>query len=61
MFAVGVGEAEPTELLQIASRPISKYVFSVADYAAIASIQDSLTKQVCFDVGGNFKGKIIFV
>uniref|UniRef100_F6QQE0 VWFA domain-containing protein n=1 Tax=Ciona intestinalis TaxID=7719 RepID=F6QQE0_CIOIN len=47
IFAIGVGEAERMELVEMASVPVDKFVFSVDDYTDIASIQENLIKQIC--------------
>ena len=56
MFAIGVGEAEEDELIEIASSPAMDYVYNVADYAAISSIKDSLVQRVCKAFEGAYKG-----
>ena len=59
MFAIGVGEADVIELNAIASRPISSHLFNVADYAAIASIKDALVEEVCLEIEGLYRGKVL--
>lgn len=57
MFAIGVGEAEEIELIEIASRPSAKYVYNVVDYSAISSIKDSLVQNVCKQSEGEYRGE----
>ncbi|XP_078481143.1 matrilin-1-like isoform X2 [Ciona intestinalis] len=55
IFAIGVGEAERMELVEMASVPVDKFVFSVDDYTDIASIQENLIKQICGVTRGVFR------
>ena len=57
MFAIGVGEAEEDELIEIASSPAVDYVYNVADYVAISSIKDILVQNVCKQSEGEYSGK----
>lgn len=47
VYAVGVGEAIRNELLEIASEPISRHKFSVADFDAIEEIRSNLRRTIC--------------
>ena len=61
MFAIGVGEAEEDELIEIASSPAVDYVYNVADYVAISSIKDSLVQNVCEQSEGIYRGKLFML
>ncbi|KAK3609772.1 hypothetical protein CHS0354_022634 [Potamilus streckersoni] len=50
-FAIGVGnQVDKDELVTIASRPESKYVFYVDDYALLTSIEDEIIRETCRDI-----------
>ncbi|XP_068425396.1 collagen alpha-1(XIV) chain isoform X1 [Clinocottus analis] len=50
LFAIGVKNADETELLSIASEPDNTHVFNVADFNVMSSIVQGLTKIVCEQV-----------
>ncbi|CAG5120047.1 unnamed protein product, partial [Candidula unifasciata] len=47
IFSIGVGEADDTELMQIASSPPSQFKFKVTDFAALDSIMLELALKAC--------------
>uniref|UniRef100_A0A803U1M9 Collagen type XIV alpha 1 chain n=1 Tax=Anolis carolinensis TaxID=28377 RepID=A0A803U1M9_ANOCA len=47
LFAIGVKNADETELKEIASEPDNTHVYNVADFSFMNSIVEGLTKTVC--------------
>ncbi|RXM35694.1 hypothetical protein EOD39_3950 [Acipenser ruthenus] len=47
LFAIGVKNADESELRAIASDPDESHVYNVADFSIMSSIVESLTKTVC--------------
>ncbi|KAF6725437.1 Collagen alpha-1(XIV) chain [Oryzias melastigma] len=50
LFAIGVKNADETELRSIASEPDATHVYNVADFNIMSSIVEGLTKVVCEQV-----------
>lgn len=47
IFAVGVADADYSELVSIGSKPSSRHVFFVDDFDAFKKIEDELITFVC--------------
>ncbi|KAH9492718.1 Collagen alpha-4(VI) chain [Bulinus truncatus] len=52
IFAIGVGQADNSELIKIASQPEAQFKFKVTDYAALDSIKVELAIKTCEECGG---------
>ncbi|KAF7654725.1 hypothetical protein LDENG_00065820 [Lucifuga dentata] len=50
LFAIGVKNADENELHSIASEPDESHVYNVADFSAMSSIVEGLTRTVCKQV-----------
>lgn len=50
IFAVGIQNANPTELKQIASHPSRTYVYTVGSYLKLSSLEVTLQKRICNDI-----------
>ncbi|KAK1172363.1 collagen alpha-6(VI) chain-like [Acipenser oxyrinchus oxyrinchus] len=50
IFAVGIQNASPTELKQIASHPSRTYVYTVGSYLKLSSLEGTLQKLICNDI-----------
>ncbi|KAK6490585.1 collagen alpha-6(VI) chain-like [Huso huso] len=50
IFAVGIQNASPTELKQIASHPSRAYVYTVGSYLKLSSLEGTLQKLICNDI-----------
>ncbi|XP_041101018.1 collagen alpha-6(VI) chain-like isoform X2 [Polyodon spathula] len=50
IFAVGIQNASPTELKQIASHPSRTYVYTVGSYLKLSSLEGTLQKLICNEI-----------
>ena len=50
VFAIGIQNANMTQLRQIASHPSSTYVYNVNSFAKLKTLQNSLEKVVCHNI-----------
>ncbi|KAJ8371487.1 hypothetical protein AAFF_G00308050 [Aldrovandia affinis] len=50
VYAVGVKDADPKELQQIASHPARKHVFIVDSFAKLGTLEKSLQKLLCYNI-----------
>ncbi|XP_052813421.1 uncharacterized protein LOC128240703 isoform X11 [Mya arenaria] len=49
VYAVGIGEFDPAELNEIASKPASENAYILSDYSGLDNISNSIIKQTCRD------------
>ncbi|NXV78941.1 COEA1 protein, partial [Atlantisia rogersi] len=54
-FAIGVADADYSELVNIGSKPSERHVFFVDDFDAFAKIEDELITFVCETASASFK------
>jgi hypothetical protein len=47
IYAVGIGQFDPTEINGIASKPASENAFVLSDFKALANISSSIVKKTC--------------
>ncbi|CAM9373230.1 unnamed protein product [Lampetra planeri] len=50
VYAIGIKDADISELGQMASSPASKFVYNVDDFSALAGISDQILQTVCVTV-----------
>ncbi|XP_051812885.1 collagen alpha-6(VI) chain [Acanthochromis polyacanthus] len=50
VFAIGVGKANPTELMDIANRPSQRFMFTIDNYQALQRLTDGLLQTVCISM-----------